>query len=51
MITILTTGTRGDTQPYIALAVELKKLGYAVKIVALKGFEEFNELTVVAFHY
>jgi len=27
MITILCSGSRGDFQPYIALAMELKKLG------------------------
>ncbi|MQR94451.1 glycosyltransferase [Fictibacillus phosphorivorans] len=40
-ITLLTTGTRGDTQPYIALGVEFKKLGHSVK---LAGFENYRQL-------
>jgi sterol 3beta-glucosyltransferase len=42
-ITILTTGTRGDTQPYIALGLELKKLGHTVRIAAFENFETFVE--------
>ena len=38
-ITILCTGSRGDFQPYIALAQELQKLGLAVTIVGGKSFE------------
>jgi sterol 3beta-glucosyltransferase len=41
MITILCSGSRGDFQPYIALAQELKKLGKSVRIVGGKSFEEF----------
>lgn len=41
MITILSVGTRGDTQPYIALALELKKLGYQVRIAAGNSFGDF----------
>lgn len=41
MITILCAGSRGDYQPYIALAQELKKLGKDVKITASKSFESF----------
>ena len=33
MITILCSGSRGDFQPYIALAQELKALGKTVRIV------------------
>ena len=33
-ITILTTGTRGDVQPYIALGLGLKNAGYMVKLAA-----------------
>jgi len=40
-ITILTAGTRGDTQPYIALGLELKKSGHNVRITASESFEEF----------
>ena len=31
MITILTTGSRGDVQPYLALGIELKRAGYEVQ--------------------
>lgn len=41
MITILCSGSRGDIQPYIALAQELVALGKEVKIVAGKSFEHF----------
>jgi sterol 3beta-glucosyltransferase len=41
MITILTTGTRGDTQPYIALGLELKKAGYSVRLAAFENYETF----------
>jgi sterol 3beta-glucosyltransferase len=40
-ITFLTTGTRGDTQPYVALGVELKKRGYNVRIAAFENYENF----------
>ena len=38
LVTLLTTGTRGDTQPYIALGVELKKMGYQVRVAAFENF-------------
>ena len=38
-ITILTTGTRGDTQPYLALGLALKQAGHAVRIAAFENFE------------
>lgn len=38
MITILCSGSRGDFQPYIALAQQLKKRGKAVRITASKTF-------------
>lgn len=41
LITMLTMGTRGDTQPYIALGLELKKAGHTVRIAASEGFENF----------
>lgn len=41
MITILCAGSRGDFQPYIALAQELQKLGKEVRIAGGKGFEDF----------
>jgi sterol 3beta-glucosyltransferase len=41
LITILTTGTRGDLQPYLALGVVLKKAGYTVRISAFENYETF----------
>jgi sterol 3beta-glucosyltransferase len=41
MITILCSGSRGDVQPYIALAQELQKLGKSVRIIGGKSFEDF----------
>ncbi len=41
MITILCAGSRGDFQPYIALAMELKKLGKDVRITGMRDFEGF----------
>ncbi len=41
MITILCAGSRGDFQPYIALAQQLKKLGKDVRITGSKSFESF----------
>ena len=41
MITILCGGSRGDFQPYVALAMELKKLGKDVRITGGSEFESF----------
>jgi sterol 3beta-glucosyltransferase len=41
LITILTAGSRGDTQPYIALGIELKKAGHTARIAASEGFASF----------
>ncbi|MCX8131996.1 MAG: glycosyltransferase [Clostridia bacterium] len=41
MITILCSGSRGDIQPYIALAQQLKKLGKDIRITGSKSFEGF----------
>jgi len=41
VITILCSGTRGDVQPYIALAQELKKLGLSARIASSRMFESF----------
>lgn len=40
-ITILTTGTRGDTQPYIALGMELIKAGHSVRLAAFENYASF----------
>ncbi len=41
MITIICSGSRGDYQPYIALAKRLKEQGKDVRITAGKAHEEF----------
>jgi sterol 3beta-glucosyltransferase len=41
MITILCSGSRGDFQPYIALAQELNLLGKEVRIAGQRDFEGF----------
>lgn len=50
MITLIATGTRGDTQPYLALAVELKKRGKDVRVVAAEENREFVESYGVDFY-
>jgi sterol 3beta-glucosyltransferase len=50
MITILCAGSRGDFQPYIALAVELKKLGKDVRIAGMRSFESFIRSFGIGFY-
>lgn len=50
MITILCSGSRGDIQPYLALAKELKQLGNKVQIAAGKSFQEFIESYDIDFY-
>ncbi len=40
-ITILTAGTRGDVQPYLALAITMQRAGYEVVLAAPSNFESF----------
>ena len=40
-ITILTYGSRGDVQPFLALAVGLQRAGHQVKLAAPHRFEDF----------
>lgn len=40
-ITILAIGTRGDVQPYIALALGLRKAGHQIRIAAGANYESF----------
>ncbi len=40
-IVIIAMGSRGDTQPYVALGVGLQQAGYDVRIVAGDNFAEF----------
>jgi sterol 3beta-glucosyltransferase len=49
-IGIFTYGTRGDVQPYIALALGLMDRGHQVTIAAPEDFKELVEGFGVAFH-
>jgi UDP:flavonoid glycosyltransferase YjiC (YdhE family) len=40
-IDILTIGSRGDVQPYVALGLGLQRAGHRVRVVTLGGFEDF----------
>lgn len=40
-ITIATTGSRGDVQPFVALGLGLAERGHAVRIASFAPFEEF----------
>jgi sterol 3beta-glucosyltransferase len=40
-VTLLTAGSRGDVQPYVALAVGLEAAGYRAKIATNDSFQEF----------
>lgn len=40
-ISILTAGTRGDIQPYIALGIALKKAGYSVRVATFENYGTF----------
>ncbi|MEZ4672470.1 MAG: glycosyltransferase [Anaerolineae bacterium] len=48
-ITILTSGTRGDVQPYVALAKGLQAAGYRVRLAAPNNFDTFVERYGVEF--
>ena len=50
MITILCAGSRGDFQPYLALAMELKKLGRDVRITGMREFESFIQSYGIDFY-
>ena len=41
LITVLTAGSRGDTQPYIALGLALKKAGHSVRIATFENYADF----------
>lgn len=49
-VTILTLGSRGDVQPYIALAREMIKIGHEVVICTGGTFQHFIEENKVSFH-
>lgn len=40
-VTLLTIGSRGDVQPFVALGMGLEKAGHQVRLAAPPGFEEF----------
>jgi len=42
-ITLLTMGTRGDTQPFISLALRLMRAGHIVKLGARPDFADLAE--------
>jgi hypothetical protein len=42
-MTLLTAGTRGDTQPFVALGVGLKKLGHVITVAGSATFRSFVE--------
>ena len=42
-ITILTLGSRGDVQPYVALGVGLKRVGFEVRLATYESFRPFVE--------
>lgn len=48
-ITILTLGTRGDVQPYVALGLGLQRAGHEVKVVTDSGFATFVQDYGLAF--
>ena len=50
MITIICGGSRGDFQPYLALAMELKKLGKDVRITGMREFESFIQSYGIDFY-
>ncbi|MEO8592222.1 MAG: glycosyltransferase [Candidatus Solibacter sp.] len=39
-VDILAIGSRGDVQPYVALALGLRKAGFGARVVTLGGFED-----------
>jgi len=49
-ILISTLGSRGDTQPYLALAVGLQQAGYRVTLVAPRSFTEWIQSYSVNAH-
>jgi sterol 3beta-glucosyltransferase len=50
LITILTGGSRGDTQPYIALGLALKQRGCEVRIATHENYETFVRGHGLDFH-
>jgi sterol 3beta-glucosyltransferase len=42
-VTILTAGSRGDVQPYVALGTGLRNAGFSVRLATHVGFQDFVE--------
>ena len=49
-IALVTIGTQGDVQPYLALAIALKERGYSVVLGASEEFQDMVEGYGVEFH-
>lgn len=49
-ITLLAAGSRGDTQPFVALGVALKEAGYGVRVAAPETFENFIQRQGLEFY-
>lgn len=49
-ITLLAAGSRGDTQPFIALGLALERQGHRVRLAASETFEGFVEEHGLEFH-
>ncbi len=50
LITLLAAGSRGDTQPFIALGVALKRAGYHIKLAAAENFASLVQDYGLEFH-
>lgn len=48
-ITVLAVGSRGDVQPYVALALGLQQAGHAVRLASHEGFRKLAEARGLAF--
>jgi sterol 3beta-glucosyltransferase len=49
-VTITTSGSRGDVQPYVALGVGLARAGHEVTLTAPAAFERLITARGLAFH-
>jgi sterol 3beta-glucosyltransferase len=50
LITILTAGSRGDIQPYIALGKQLRESGLSVRVATFRNYETFVKSHGLEFH-
>lgn len=48
-ISVITLGSRGDVEPFVAFALSLKKAGYEVSVGTGYDFENFIESRGLAF--